>query len=169
MKEVISALDTKYNTRVPVGSLIQQGVPNIFKASGTFANGGTGTITLAKTDGDLVVASNLITLPKGFVYEMDYTLNIYNSTAGAASLMDAKIVKSADNSEQGTVAKAGMRTINGSGEYGEAGVGTCLIDLTSASSDLVVKYYVSSTIVGSGNVVISNHSFLKIKKYLKAS
>ena len=93
MQEIITGLDNKYNTRIPVNSIVQQGVSTFLKLSSnqSLNNGVNATVALVKQVGDLNASAGIITLPAGFYYEIEFGLsNTTGSTTGATVSADIK-------------------------------------------------------------------------------
>ena len=108
----------------------------------TITNGATVPIT--KLIGGLTVSSNLITLKKGYAYEMFIDLD-YKHPDSAAGEAVIDITNTSNVSQlQRKFYKVSVYAI-----YAAAGsIGRGFLDLSAAASDLQVKVYVESTVTG---------------------
>ena len=98
------------------------------------------TIPLTKISGGLSIASNIITLPKGYSYEVNVDFDF--GVAGATGEASIDITDTSNNSKiwryNHPVSVYLTSAASGSTGYG-------IIDLTSASSDLNIKAYVRAS------------------------
>ena len=149
----------------PLTYMVQQGVTNFFKPTTDQALVAStpATIGLAKEVGDLVIASNLITLPKGYYYKLRFGFGA--SGASHTGACQAKIVKS-DGSAVGNGVNAKGRSVTGNwGEHSNS-EGLHLIDLTSAGADIQIKYYME--VIETSCSLDRFNTHLEIEKYVKA-
>lgn len=110
---------------------------NLFRCTTNTAGGTNVTIPLTKVKGNLTLASNLITLTKGYLYELDVNFDLETIGAAQITIANPSNVSQLDRSQHActTDAHAGFTSTTG---YG-------IIDLTSAGSDLQVKALVVAT------------------------
>ena len=105
---------------------------NLFRCTTNTQGGANVTIPLTKMKGGLTLASNLITLQKGYLYELDVNFGL--ETIGAAQIT---IANTSNVSQLDRIQHAWTTNAHDAGFTSTTGYG--IIDLTSAGSDLQVK------------------------------
>ena len=132
---------------------------NLFRCTTNTAGGTNVTIPLTKVKGNLTLASNLITLTKGFLYELEVSFAL--NTSGAAQIT---VANTSNASQLDRIQHAWTSDYySAPGFSNQPGYG--LIDLTAAGSDLQVKALVLA-VGGAPNVDI-NFGYLAIRKMKK--
>lgn len=156
---------SKVVARVPVGSMVQQGVATFLKLASdqALSNGVNAKIALVKQVGDLAVASNEVTLPAGFYYDISYGVgNTTGNSTGA--VVAAKVVKS-DGTDVGNGVSVTSRGVTVNWGAAENQVGRHFIDLTSGVQTLIK---LNTTAVEGNQSLITESTWMVIKQMKKA-
>ncbi len=117
------------------------------------------TIPMGKTRGGLNIASNLITLPKGYIYH--FTLNLYASSGTGFAI--ATVMNNANGDNLLDTGHLIVQSTETAGKNNVIGIG--VVDLTGATSNMVVKV-VNTTVAGTVTIQTSFGS-LEVVKYIK--
>ena len=135
---------------------------NLFKCTTTTDGGTNVTIPLTRQKGNLTVASNIITLTKGYFYEFEVSFSLASSGAAQITIANTSNVNQMDRIQHAWTSNY----YSAPGFSNQPGYG--LIDLTSAGSDMQVKAIVV-TATSPAPRVDTNFGYLAIRKMKKVT
>ena len=134
---------------------------NLFRCTSDTTASANLTIPLTKIKGGLTLATNLITLTKGYYYELEVSFGLTTTGAAQITVANTSNVSQIDRTQH-------VWTTNEHGAGVSSTTGYGLIDLTSASSDLQVKALVILT-TATPPTLDDNYGYLLIRQMKKVS
>lgn len=134
---------------------------NLFRCTSDTTASTNLTIPLTKIKGGLTVATNLITLTKGYYYELEVNFGLTSIGAAQITVANTSNVSQIDRIQHVWTTNEHSAGVSSTTGYG-------LIDLTSAGSDLQVKALVILTSI-TPPTLDDNYGYLLIRQMKKVS